>query len=121
MPDGPVMAVATKNANTEANRNARGEKESRVAATDEEEPSVTAENAAPSAANNEEAELCLASITAAFRRIQSSDFVVRTPLWKDCNKRFLRLAAAVPTLPDLRSFRLHLKLENTQITGKSNS
>ena len=124
MPDGLVMAVATKDVNTEANRrNAREEKESRVGCvvTDEEEPSVTAENAAPGAANDEEAELCLASITAAFRRIQSSDFVVRTPLWKDCNKRFLRLAAAVPTLPDLRSFRLHLKLENTQITGKSNS
>jgi len=120
MPDGLVMAVATKDVNTEANRrNAREEKESRVGCvvTDEEEPSVTAENAAPGAANDEEAELCLASITAAFRRIQSSDFVVRTPLWKDCNKRFLRLAAAVPTLPDLRSFRLHLKLENTQITG----
>ena len=49
--------------------------------------------------------------------IRESDLVVRTPLWKDCHKRFLKLGSSSAFSSAVGSFRLHLKLENSQITG----
>ena len=78
---------------------------------------VTDANGADSPVNS----LSLTAIHAGYERIKASDLVVRTPLWKDCNKRFLHSSSSSSSMlisPNvLRSFRLHLKLENAQITG----
>ena len=61
--------------------------------------------------------LTLDSIQSAYDRIRHSDLVVRTPLWKDCAKRFHKLNSSTSFSSSIKSFRLHLKLENTQIGG----
>ena len=62
-------------------------------------------------------ELSLPAILAAYECIKTSELIVRTPLWRDCNKRFFHLTTALPISSLLKSFRLHMKMENAQIAS----
>jgi len=56
-------------------------------------------------------ELSLEKILEAEKHVKNSNFVIKTPMWKNCGKRFARAC------PVFKGPTVHLKLENCQISG----